>query len=76
VATAASVDRRRLIGRSAPISHLPGAPECKRDGSSGVLVDTHVWLDCIDASSAWHDCALDALQECSRKFPLHVNLVI
>jgi predicted nucleic acid-binding protein len=25
------------------------------DGSAGALVDTNVWIDCIDARSRWHD---------------------
>lgn len=46
------------------------------DGSAGVLVDTNVWLDCIDVSSAWHVWAVDQLQQCSERFPLHVNVVV
>jgi len=46
------------------------------DGSAGVLVDTNVWVDCIDPHSPWHVWALDQLQACSEKSPLHVNLII
>ena len=46
------------------------------DGSAGVLVDTNVWVDCIDKSSTWHDWAVEQLQVCSEKSPLHVNLII
>lgn len=46
------------------------------DGSAGVLVDTNVWVDCIDASSPWHEWAIEQLQVCSERHPLHVNLVI
>lgn len=46
------------------------------DGSAGFLVDSNVWIDCIDESSAWHDWAVDHLQACSERAPLHVNLVI
>lgn len=46
------------------------------DGSAGVLVDTNVWLDCIDDSSAWHAWAVEQLQRCSERFPLHVNVVV
>ena len=46
------------------------------DGSAGVLVDTNVWVDCIDTTSPWHDWAVDQLQQCSEKAPLHVNLII
>jgi len=46
------------------------------DGSAGVLVDTNVWVDCMDASSPWHEWAVDALQACSERSPLHVNLIV
>ena len=46
------------------------------DGSAGFLVDTNVWIDCADPRSRWHDWAIDALQRCSERAPLHVNLVI
>ena len=46
------------------------------DGSAGYLVDGNVWIDCIDPSSHWHDWAIDQLQACSERAPLHINLVI
>ncbi len=46
------------------------------DGSAGVLVDTNVWVDCIDESSPWHDWAIDQLQTCSERAPLHINLIV
>ncbi|MDE2147837.1 MAG: type II toxin-antitoxin system VapC family toxin [Burkholderiales bacterium] len=46
------------------------------DGSAGVLVDTNVWVDCIDEVSPWHDWATNQLQTCSERCPLHVNIVI
>ena len=46
------------------------------DGSAGVLVDTNIWVDCFDDSSAWHVWAVEQLQLCSERSPLHVNLVI
>lgn len=46
------------------------------DGSAGVLVDTSIWIDCIDRSSAWHKWAVKQLQVCSERYPLHVNLII
>ncbi len=46
------------------------------DGSAGVLVDTNVWVDCIDQTSPWHDWAMETLQACSERCPLHVNIVI
>ena len=46
------------------------------DGSVGVLVDTNIWIDCIDAESPWHDWAVEQLQRCSEKFQLHINPII
>jgi len=46
------------------------------DGAAGVLVDTNIWVDCIDESSPWHDWATERLQTCSERSPLHVNLII
>jgi hypothetical protein len=46
------------------------------DGSAGVIVDTNVWVDCIDDGSPWHDWAVEQLQACSERAPLHVNIVI
>ncbi len=46
------------------------------DGSAGVLVDTNMWVDCIDPQSAWHHWAVEQLQVCSERSPLHVNLII
>ena len=46
------------------------------DGSTGVLVDTNIWVDCIDTGSAWHNWAIEQLQLRSEKSPLHVNLII
>lgn len=40
------------------------------------MVDTNIWLDCIDAASQWHEWAVDRLQTCSERALLHVNLVI
>ena len=46
------------------------------DGSAGFLVDTNIWIDCMDPASPWHARAVDQLQACSERAPLHVNLVI
>lgn len=46
------------------------------DGTAGTLVDTKVWIDCIDANSQWHDWAIEKLQTLSERSPLHVNLII
>ncbi len=46
------------------------------DGSAGTLVDTNVWIDCIDIGSPWHAWAMEQLQRCSERSPLHVNLIV
>ena len=46
------------------------------DGSAGFLVDTNIWIDCMDPASPWHAWAVDHLQTCSERAPLNVNLVI
>lgn len=46
------------------------------DGTAGTLVDTNVWADCIDDASPWHDWAMEQLQACSERSPLHVNIII
>ncbi len=46
------------------------------DGTAGTLVDTNIWIDCIDANSQWHEWAVEQLQRCSERSPLHVNLVV
>jgi predicted nucleic acid-binding protein len=37
------------------------------DGSAGTLVDTNIWVDCIDARSPWHGWAVDRLQACGER---------
>lgn len=46
------------------------------DGTAGTLVDTNVWVDCIDEASPWHGWAVEQLQACSERSPLHVNIII
>lgn len=46
------------------------------DGSAGTLVDTNVWVDCIDDASPWQGWAIEQLQACSERSPLHVNVII
>ncbi|MDZ7857203.1 type II toxin-antitoxin system VapC family toxin [Sphaerotilus sp.] len=46
------------------------------DGTAGTLVDTNIWVDCIDETSPWHDWALEQLQACSERAPLHINLIV
>jgi predicted nucleic acid-binding protein len=46
------------------------------DGSSGFLIDSNVWIDCMDSASPWHEWAIDQLQTCSVQGVLHTNVVI
>lgn len=46
------------------------------DGSAGTIVDTNVWVDCIDERSPWHDRAIDRLQACAERTRLHINVGI
>lgn len=46
------------------------------DGTAGTLVETNIWIDCIDLRSPWHAWAIDQLQQLSEKAPLHVNLIV
>ena len=46
------------------------------DGSAGFLVDSNVWIDCMDAESPWNDWAIDQMQICGERAPLHVNVII
>lgn len=46
------------------------------DGSAGTLVDSNIWIDCIDANSPWHEWAIEQLQALSERSPLHVNLIV
>lgn len=55
---------------------MTGASLASYDGTAGTLVDTNVWVDCIDEDSPWHDWAVEQLQACSERSPLHVNIVI
>ena len=46
------------------------------DGGSGFMVDSNVWIDCMDASSPWHNWAIDQLQVCNDQGVLHINALI
>ena len=46
------------------------------DGSAGTLVDTNIWIDCMDPDSPWREWALQQLQTVSERAPLHVNLIV
>lgn len=59
-----------------PFRAVPAVKLSSYDGSAGTLVDTDIWVDCIDASSPWHDWAVQQLQSLSERSPLHVNLII
>lgn len=55
---------------------MAGASLAGYDGSAGTLVDTNIWVDCIDAQSPWHEWALEQLQGLGQRAPLHVNLIV
>lgn len=59
-----------------PLSAVPDLSLANYDGTAGTLVDTNVWIDCMDLNTQWHDWAVDGLQRLSERSPLHVNLVI
>lgn len=59
-----------------PVRAVAAANLANYDGSAGVLVDTNIWVDCIDESSRWREWAMEQLQTCSERSPLHVNLII
>jgi predicted nucleic acid-binding protein len=46
------------------------------DGTAGTLVDTNIWIDCIDGSSPWHEWAVEQLQALSERSPLHINVIV
>ena len=55
---------------------MAGASLANYDGSAGTLVDTNIWIDCIDANSTWHEWAIEQLQRLSERSPLHVDLIV
>lgn len=55
---------------------MAGANLAGYDGGAGTLVDTNIWIDCIDANSQWHEWAIEQLQTLSERSPLHVNLIV
>ena len=59
-----------------PLQAVAAASLANYDGSAGTLVDTNIWVDCIDEASPWRDWAVEQLQKCSERSPLHVNLII
>lgn len=59
-----------------PLPNVAGANLAAYDGSAGALVDTNIWVDCIDPQSHWHEWSIEQLQSCSERLQLHVNLII
>jgi predicted nucleic acid-binding protein len=55
---------------------VAGAKLASYDGSAGTLVDTNIWIDCVDGKSPWHGWAVDQLQDLSERAPLHVNIIV
>jgi predicted nucleic acid-binding protein len=59
-----------------PLHAVADASLANYDGSAGTLVDTNIWVDCIDEASPWNEWAIEQLQKRSERSPLHVNLII
>jgi len=59
-----------------PLPVVAAANLADYDGAAGTLVDTNVWIDCMDAGSRWHEWAVAQLQLLSERSPLHVNLIV
>ncbi|WP_200932531.1 hypothetical protein [Pseudorhodoferax sp. Leaf267] len=55
---------------------MAAASLARYDGTAGTLVDANIWIDCIDTNSPWHDWGRGAMQACSERSPLHINIVI
>ena len=55
---------------------MAGAKLANYDGSAGTLVDTNIWIECIDTNSPWREWATEQLQKLSERSPLHVNLIV
>ncbi len=62
--------------RRPPLPVVAVASLADYDGAAGTLVDTNVWIDCMDVGSRWHEWAVERLQLLSERAPLHVNLVV
>jgi predicted nucleic acid-binding protein len=46
------------------------------DGSSGVMVDSNVWIDVVDTASPWHVWAVDHIDQAGQLYALHINPLI
>ena len=57
-------------------SPAPGLALAAYDGRAGTLVDTNVWLDCVDTDSPWNDWSIAQLQSRSERAPLHINIIV
>ena len=64
------------VGAGVKVHAVVGASLAGYDGSAGTLVDTHIWVDCIDGASSWHDWSVEQLQRLNERSPPHVNLII
>ena len=60
-----------LVGKAGPGGIRGGAYR-----SACFLVESNAWINRIDASSAWHNWAVDPLQACSERAPLHISHAI
>jgi predicted nucleic acid-binding protein len=57
-------------------SELEAGSSTDYDGSAGTLVDSNIWIDCINADSPWHEWAVEQLQTCVERGPLHINVLV
>jgi predicted nucleic acid-binding protein len=46
------------------------------DGTAGIMVDSNVWIDIMDAKSSWHNWAIDQLDMAGQRGALHINPLI
>jgi predicted nucleic acid-binding protein len=46
------------------------------DGTSGVMVDSNVWIDLMDTGSQWHTWAVDQIDHAGQLSALHINPLI
>jgi predicted nucleic acid-binding protein len=46
------------------------------DGTSGVMVDSNVWIDLMDTGSPWHMWAVNQIDQAGQLSALHINPLI
>lgn len=46
------------------------------DGTAGVMVDSNVWIDLMDADSPWHTWAVDQIDRAGQMSVLQINPLI